>query len=46
MKIKVTETTYKKTSTRMLEIKHSDSISYSVQSITVKSTPKTKILFV
>ncbi len=46
MKVKVTETEYKKTSIRMIDIKHSSSISYSVQSVTVKSTPKTKILFV
>ena len=46
MKIKVTETTYKKTSTRMVDIKHSSSNAYSVQSVTIKTTPKTKILFV
>ena len=46
MKVKVTETDYKKTSTRMIDIKHSSSISYSVQTVTIKSTPRTKLLFV
>ena len=45
MKIKVTETIYKKTSTVMVDIKHLNAINYSVQSITIKATPKTKILF-
>ena len=46
MKLKITKTNIDKKSSRILSVKHSDSNSYSVLSLTLKKKDVTKTVFI